>query len=121
MQRVYAVRGAITVDTDTREAVITRTQTLLKELLGRNAIGSEDIVGIVFTATGDIHAEFPAAAARLMGLGGIPLLCARELDVTSSLAVERCIRVLVHCYADQRPEPVYLEGAAGLLDPPDPL
>lgn len=121
MQRVYAVRGAITVDADTREAIVTRTQTLLKELLGRNAIASDDIVSIVFTATDDLRAEFPAAAARLMGLNGVPLLCARELDVTSTLAVPRCVRVLLHCYADQRPEPVYLEGAAGLQDPPDPV
>jgi len=121
MERIYAVRGAITVDEDTREAIVTRTQTLLKEVLGRNALEPDDIVSVVFTATDDLHSEFPAAAARLMGLGGVPLLCARELDVTSSLAVPRCIRVMVHCYAQQRPEPVYLEGAAGLLEPPDPI
>lgn len=121
MDRLYAVRGAITCDADTREQVVTRTQTLLKELLGRNAIDPADIVSIIFTCTDDLHSEFPAAAARLMGLGRIPLLCARELDVGSSLAVPRCIRILMHHYGSARPEPVYLEGATGLLDPPEPL
>ncbi|HVL80046.1 MAG TPA: chorismate mutase [Actinomycetota bacterium] len=119
MSRVYAVRGATTIDADSREDVVSGTQTLLRELLDRNDLAPDDLVSIVFTATDDIHAEFPAAAARLMGLD-VPLLCARELDVTSSLAVPRCIRVLVHCYAERRPQPVYLNDASRLLDPPDP-
>jgi chorismate mutase len=121
MQRIYAVRGAITVDGDVRQSIVEATQRLLKELLARNDVEPDDVVSIVFTMTDDLHAEFPAAAARLMGLDSIPLLCARELDVQSSLAVPRCIRVMVHLYADRRPEPVYLDGAARLLDPPDPV
>lgn len=120
MQRLYAVRGAVTVDEDTREQVVGRTQTLLKELISRNQIDTDEIVSIVFTATEDIHSEFPAAAARLMGIDGVPLLCARELDVDSSLALPRCIRVLVHFYGDQRPEPVYLGETVRLLGAPDP-
>lgn len=120
-QRLWAVRGAVTVREDTRVEIIARTQELLKELLGRNGIEHDDIVSIVFTATDDLHAEFPAAAARLMGLRGIPLLCARELEVTSELAVPRCIRVLCHYYGTSRPDPVYLDEAARLLElPRDP-
>jgi len=120
MQRVYAVRGAIALTEDTREAVVNGTQELLRELLSRNRISREDIVSILFTATDDVHAEFPAAAARLMGLAGIPLLCARELDVTSSLAMPLCVRVMLHLYAEKPPEPVYLGGTERLLQPPDP-
>jgi chorismate mutase len=110
----------VTVDSDTREQVIERTQSLLKELIGRNDITPDQIVSIFFTATDDIHAEFPAAAARLMGLNGIPLMCAREMEVTSGLAMQRCIRVLMHTYSPKRPEPVYLGETARLLKPPDP-
>ena len=121
MQRLYAVRGATTVDEDTREQVVERTQTLLKELLGRNQIDPSDIVSVFFTATDDLHAEFPAAAARLMGLNGIPLLCARELDVHSALSMPRCIRILMHYYGDEPPESVYLGDTVRLVDPPDPV
>ena len=119
MSRVHAVRGATTVERDTRDEVVSATQTLLRALLDRNGLTPDDLVSVVFTATDDLRSEFPAAAARLMGLD-VPLLCARELDVHSALSVPRCIRVLVHCYTDRRPEPVYLEGASRLLDPPEP-
>ena len=119
--RLYAVRGATTVESDTRQQVVEATQALLKELLGRNQIDPEHIVSILFTATDDIHSEFPAAAARLMGLNGIPLICARELDVTSSLSTPRCIRLMMHFYGDESPEPVYLNDAAHLQRPPDPV
>ena len=120
MQRVYAVRGAIALTEDTREEVVSSTQQLLRELLGRNGISPDDIVSIFFTATDDIHSEFPAAAARLMGLNGIPLLCARELEVTSTLAMPLVVRILMHLYAEAKPEPVYLNGTDRLRLPPDP-
>ena len=120
MERLYAVRGAVTVDADTREQVVERTQALLKELIGRNQLTSDRIVSIFFTATDDIHAEFPAAAARLMGLNGIPLICAREMDVHSGLAMPMCIRILMHAYSHEPPKSVYLGDTARLLDPPDP-
>jgi chorismate mutase len=120
MQRLYAVRGAVALATDTREQVVERTQSLLKELFARNQIDPEQIVSIFFTATDDIHSEFPAAAARLMGLNGVPLLCARELEIHSSLAMPRCIRILLHYYGDESPESVYLGETTRLLDPPDP-
>jgi chorismate mutase len=121
MERLYAVRGAVTVDADTREQVVERTQALLRELFERNGISSDQIVTIFFTATDDIHAEFPAAAARLMGMNGVPLLCARELAVESALAMQRCIRVLIQYYGNRPPQPVYLGDAARLLEPPDPV
>ena len=121
MERLYAVRGAVTIDEDTRSEVVSRTQELLGDILRANEIVPEKIVSVFFTATDDIHAEFPAAAARLMGLNGIPLLCARELEVQSSLAIPRCIRVLMHYYGEKRPESVYLGESARLLEPPDPV
>jgi chorismate mutase len=120
MERLFAVRGAVTVDHDSREQVISQTQALLKELLGRNQIDPDRIVSIIFTATDDIHSEFPAAAARLLGLSGVPLLCARELDISSSLTMPRCIRVLMHFYGTEHPDAVYLGETVRLLDPPEP-
>lgn len=119
-ERLYAVRGAVTVDEDTREQVVERTQALLKELFDRNAIDTASIVSIFFTATEDVRAEFPAAAARLMGLDGIPLMCARELEVHSSLSLPRCIRILIHYYGTKPPQAVYLGETVRLLERPDP-
>ncbi len=120
MERLYAVRGAVNLSEDTRELVLSSTQTLLDELLARNQIGRDQIVSIIFTATDDIHSEFPAAAARLMGLDGVPLMCARELEIESGLAIPRCIRVLMHYYGGAPPQPVYLGDTPRLLEPPDP-
>jgi chorismate mutase len=117
MPSVRALRGATTVDADTPEQVSARIQDLLRALLERNGLDHEDLVSIVFTATGDVVSMFPAAAARAMGLGDVPLLCARELDVVGS--TPRCLRVLLHVTTD-RPRRdlhhVYLEGARGLRD-----
>jgi chorismate mutase len=115
-RRLYAARGATTLDEDTRDQVLSRVEVLLKELITRNGIAPEDIVSIIFTATQDVHSEFPAAAARSMGLTGIPLLGALEMDVRSDVALPRCIRILMHFYGDRRPEPVYLEDAVRILE-----
>ena len=114
---VRALRGATTVDADTPEQVAERTCRLLTELLERNGVDHEDLISIVFTATGDVVSMFPATAARTMGLGDVPLLCARELDVVG--ATPRCLRVLVHVTTDKARDElhhVYLEGARGLRD-----
>ena len=95
--RLTALRGATTVDNDARAEIEQRTAELLTTLLERNALAVDDIVSIIFTATPDLRADFPAAAARGLGLARTPLLCAQEIPVEG--AVERCIRVLVHCYA----------------------
>ena len=110
-----ALRGATTLDADTKEQVMDRTGALIAALMERNGLAKEDFVSIIFTATDDIRSEFPAAAARGIGISEVPLLCARELDVEG--AVERCIRVLAHLYTDRAPADlrhVYLEGATPL-------
>ena len=114
---VRALRGATTVDHDTPEQLTTRTVALLEQMLERNGVDHEEIVSILFTATDDLHCAFPAAAARTMGLGDVPLICARELDVEG--ATPRCIRVMMHLWTERsRAElrHVYLEGAKGLRD-----
>ncbi|MGH8998251.1 MAG: chorismate mutase [Acidimicrobiia bacterium] len=94
-----------------------KTQRLVKEMLSRNDVAHEDIVSVIFTATDDISAEFPATAARELGLGDVPLLCARELAIDGGMPL--CVRVLMHAYtARGRAElhHVYLDGARGLRD-----
>jgi len=117
--RLIALRGATTVDADSEGDIKARTEELLTELLARNALAVSDIVSILFTATPDLRADFPAAAARSIGLSHTPLLCAQEIPVEG--AVARCIRVLIHCYGrpqDQRHH-VYLHEARQLrLDLP---
>jgi chorismate mutase len=86
-------------------------------MLARNGIEHDDIVSILFTATDDLTAEFPAAAARMVGLGDVPLICARELGIAHGMP--RCIRVMMHFYGDQVRNDlhhVYLEGARQLRD-----
>ncbi len=112
-----AVRGATTVDSDTAEQIHSRTQELLTLMLERNEIHHDDLVSILFTATPDIVAAFPAAAARAMGLGDVPLLCAQELAITGSQPL--CLRVMMHVESTRRRNElhhVYLEGARGLRD-----
>ncbi len=112
-----ALRGATTVDDDTAEQVTDRVVTLLKAMFSRNDVDHDDVVSIVFTATDDVRSLFPAAAARTIGLGDVPMLCARELDIVGS--TPRCIRVLVHLETSRRRADlrhVYLEGASMLRD-----
>ena len=115
--RLMALRGATTCDEDTREEIDRKTQALVAEMLARNEIDHDDLVSIIFTATNDLGAQFPATAARALGLGDVPLLCARELEIEGGMP--RTIRVLVHLYTDRaRGElhHVYLEGARALRD-----
>ncbi len=114
---VRAVRGAITVDDDTPAAITERVVSLLTHILQRNELTEDDIISILFTATEDIVSAFPAAAARSMGLGAVPLICARELAIVGS--VPHCIRVMMHVTTDRPRDEihhVYLEGAQGLRD-----
>ncbi len=114
---VRALRGATTVDTDTTGQVSERVQSLVTAMLERNGVSKDDLISIVFTATDDIHSMFPATAARACGLGDVPLLCARELDVECGTPLT--IRVLMHV-TTERPRSqlhhVYLERARGLRD-----
>lgn len=91
-----AVRGAITVDVDDAEAIRAATGEMLAALIERNGLGLDDMVSMFFTLTPDLRADFPAVAAREMGLSHVPLLCAVEIDVPG--AMPRCIRVMVHCH-----------------------
>lgn len=114
-ERVRALRGAITVEDDTREQVIAQTGRLLQALMEGNDVRHDDLVSIMFTATPDIRSEFPAAAAREIGIKRVPLICARELDIEG--AVPRCIRILLTFYTERDQEelrPVYLDGARPL-------
>jgi chorismate mutase len=114
---VRALRGATKVDADTTEQVTERVQALVAAMLERNGVDKDDLISVVFTATDDIHSMFPATAARGAGLGDVPLLCARELDIDGAMTMT--IRVLMHINTDRsRPElhHVYLEGTKTLRD-----
>lgn len=114
---VRALRGATTLDVDTEAHMTERVVALLEAMFDRNGLSHDDLVSILFTATDDLRSTFPATAARKAGLGDVPLICARELDVNGGAA--RCVRVLVHLYTE-RPRGdlhhVYLEGARHLRD-----
>jgi chorismate mutase len=97
-ERLFALRGATSVERNTAEAILERTEELMRELIGRNGLEIEQFVSCIFTATTDLDAEFPALAARRIGFDRVPLICTREIDVPGSLA--RVIRVLAHYYAD---------------------
>ena len=111
---VYALRGAITVEENEREAILDATREMLTELLGRNSLGSDDLVSAIFTVTDDLNAAFPAEAARELGLSSVPLLDAREIPVPD--AMPGVIRVLVHYRSEVPREPhhVYLRRASEL-------
>jgi chorismate mutase len=112
--RLFALRGAIQVEANESEAIRSATAELLGELISRNGLDPERMVSCLFTCTDDLDAEFPAVAARELGLDSVPLLCAREIDVPG--AMPRVIRVMVHYYgpADHRPAHTYLGEAQNL-------
>ena len=116
-RRVAALRGAITLDADTREQVMTRTSELLSALMHRNHLQPEDMVSLFFTATDDVHSEFPAAAVRAAGISDVPMLCARELEVVGGSGIPLCVRVMAHVYTDLPRSQLhhsYLRGARQL-------
>jgi chorismate mutase len=112
---VRAVRGAIQVDLDDREEILAATTELLGQVLERNGLSPDDLISVIFTVTPDLRSEFPAYAARQMGITDVPLLCAREIDVPG--AMPRVLRLLAHVdteLARSQVRHVYLRGAAGL-------
>jgi len=113
-QRLFAVRGATQVEANEADAILSATEELMKELISRNGLEPELMVSCLFTTTEDLDAEFPAVAARRLGLDQVPLLCCREIPVPGSMP--RVIRVLVHYYApaDHLPAHVYMGGAEDL-------
>ncbi len=112
--RVWAVRGAVVAAANDEASILEATSELMSEIMRRNDIGADHMVSVIFTATTDLDAAFPAAAARGLGLNHVPLLCAREIEVPNSMT--RVIRVLLHYYAaaEELPEHVYLGEAQGL-------
>jgi chorismate mutase len=114
VERLWAVRGAVQAKKNNVEAILTATEALMRELMSRNELEPRRMVSCLFTATDDLNAEFPAVAARRLGLEAVPLLCTRELDVPG--AMRSVIRVLVHYYgpADHVPAHTYLGEAQAL-------
>jgi chorismate mutase len=115
-ERLRAIRGAITVDGDSPDQVLSATTVLLDDMIARNALGTDDMVSLIFTVTDDIRSQFPAVAAREMGLAAVPLLCATEIPVPGSLPM--CIRVMLHAYMPSGRAAVhsYLRDAVRLRD-----
>lgn len=112
--RLFALRGANSVERNEADAILSATDELIRELMRRNSLGADAMVSCIFTLTNDLDAEFPAVAARRLGLDRVPLLCAREVPVPGSMP--RVIRTLVHYYAadDHEPRHVYLGTARNL-------
>ena len=110
-----AVRGATQLEEDVREHLLDRVAEMVLGVMAANELEVDDFVSVVFTATSDLHSEFPAYAARRLGFGDVPLICARELEIEGSMP--RVVRMLAHVETD-RPRAdithVYLHGAAAL-------
>jgi chorismate mutase len=100
VKQLAALRGATTLDEDSREQVLERTAEMLHAVMKRNALERDDLVSLILTATDDVHSEFPAAAVRAAGISDVPMVCARELDITGGSGIPLCIRVLAHVYTD---------------------
>jgi chorismate mutase len=113
-ERLFAVRGAAQAEANEADAILAATEELMRELVDRNDLGPEAMVSCLFTTTDDLDAEFPAVAARNLGLDSVPLLCAREIAVPD--AMPRVIRVMVHYYAGagHTPAHVYLGATQAL-------
>jgi chorismate mutase len=105
-RRLFALRGAVQAEANERESILTATEELMRTLIERNSLEADDMVSCIFTTTADLDAEFPAVAARRLGLNTVPLLCTREIPVPGSM--ERVIRVLLHYYAPEDVEPVHV-------------
>lgn len=112
---VRAIRGAVQLDADERDHLLASVDELIRSILEQNELDTDDLISMLFTATPDLHSEFPALAARQLGIGDVPLLCTQELDVDG--AMPRVIRVMVHAETDRTKSElrhVYLRGAAAL-------
>jgi chorismate mutase len=105
-ERLFAVRGAVQAEANGAEEIVAATTDLMRELLDRNELAPEALVSCLFTTTEDLDAEFPAVAARGIGLDSVPLLCCREIPVPGSM--ERVIRVMMYFYAPPESEPAHV-------------
>ena len=113
-RRLFALRGAVQADENSRDAILAATAELMRTMIERNSLEADDMVSCIFTTTADLDAEFPAVAARQLGLDTVPLLCCREIPVPGSMP--RVIRVMLHFYAppDHETAHVYLGEAQKL-------
>jgi chorismate mutase len=112
---VRAIRGAVQVDADDREAILEGTAELVSEVMARNDLVPDDVISVLFTVTPDLTAEFPALAARKIGFHDVPLLCATEIPVPGALP--RVVRLMMHVETSRtrsEVQHVYLRGAAAL-------
>jgi chorismate mutase len=112
---VRAIRGAVQLDANERAAVLEGTSELVTEVMGRNQLTPADVISVVFTATQDLTAEFPALAARKLGFQDVPLLCTTEMDVPGAMPL--VVRLLMHVETEQprsAVQHVYLRGAMAL-------
>ncbi|GGO02067.1 chorismate mutase [Microbispora rosea subsp. aerata] len=112
---VRAIRGAIQVEGNDRDAILAGTTELVTEVMARNSLTTDDVISVIFTCTPDLTAEFPALAARKLGFHDVPLLCATEIDVPGALP--RVVRLMAHVQTDrprQEIQHVYLRGAVAL-------
>ncbi len=113
--RVRAIRGAIQVDADERDAILSGTAELVTEVLRRNTLSADDVISVIFSATPDLVAEFPALAARALGFEEVPLLCCTEIAVAGSMP--RVVRLMMHVQTERDRadvQHVYLRGAVAL-------
>ncbi|MFP5360033.1 chorismate mutase [Demequina sediminis] len=112
---IRAIRGAITLDRDERDHLHARTTELVEAIMRENALTTDDLISVIFTCTPDIVSDFPAAAARELGFGAVPLMCAQEMAVPGALP--RVVRVMMHAQVDRPREEishVYLRDAVSL-------
>ena len=113
--KVRAIRGATQLDADTPEAMREVVVELLRAIFAENELSVDDLISVFFTATPDIHSDFPAAAARTLDLGAVPLICAQELDIAGALPL--VVRVMVHAYSNRNHteiKHIYRRGAQSL-------
>ena len=109
------MRGATQLDADDREHMLQRVAEMVLDAMEANGLEVDDFISVIFTATSDLHSEFPAYAARRLGFGEVPLICARELEIEGSMP--RVVRMLAHVETDLPRADithVYLHGAAAL-------
>ncbi len=112
---VRAIRGAVQIDADERQAILDGTAELVREVMSRNELSTDQVISVLFSATADLSAEFPALAARSLGFQEVPLLCCTEINVPG--AMPRVVRLMMHVETERtRPtiQHVYLRGAAAL-------
>lgn len=113
--KVRAIRGAVQIDSPDRQAILDGTAELVTQVMGRNGLSTDEVISVIFSATPDLTAEFPALATRSIGFAEVPLLCCSEIAVPG--AMPRVVRLMMHVETTKSRseiQHVYLRGAAAL-------